>query len=194
MFTGIIRKTAKVISVEVRGKSRIVHVEKPKGWHVKLGQSIAVDGVCTTTRALGATYLEFEYMPETLSRTTVARLQKGSIVNLERSLRLHEVVDGHFVQGHVDTRGKVVRLRERGASREVSIRVPQSSARYIAEKGSITVNGVSLTVASVQKNVFRVALIPYSLKHTNLGMLKMGEHVNIETDLIARYLAKLRGK
>jgi riboflavin synthase len=194
MFTGIVQKTAKVISAESRGKSRIVHIEKPAGWRVKHGASIAVNGVCSTMRASGASYMEFEYMPETLSKTTSGIVKKGDVVNLERSLRLHEVVDGHFVQGHVDARGEVIAVRTEGASKELFVRVPRSLMRFVALKGSVTVNGVSLTVHVIKGDTFGVSLVSHTLAHTNLGMLKKGSLVNVEVDLIARYLARLTGR
>lgn len=193
MFAGIIQKTAKVIAAELREKSRIVRVQKPAGWRLKRGASVAVDGICSTIRATGASYFEVEYMPETLSRTTAGSFTKGRIVNLERSLRLADVVDGHFVQGHIDTRGEIVALRERGASSELIIRVSKRVGRYIALKGSITVSGVSLTVCSMTENLFGVALVSYTRENTNLSLLQRGDTVNVETDLIARYLARLIG-
>ena len=194
MFSGIVQEVSSVIGAERRGTSRIVHIKKPRTWRPKLGASIAVNGVCSTVRARGATYFEVEYMPETLDKTTAGTLKKGDRVNLERSLRMTEMMDGHFVQGHVDARGKVTAVRVRGASREVTIRAPKALMRLFVKKGSVTVNGVALTVTVMKGNTFSVALVSHTLKHTNLRELTVGDEVNIETDMIARYLARLSGK
>jgi len=194
MFTGIIKKTPKVLFAEKRGKSRIVHIEKPRGMKFMLGESVSINGVCSTVRAQGATYLEFEYMPATLNTTTAGSLVQGDVVNFERSLRMIEAVDGHFVQGHIDARGKIVRVHDVGPARTLTIQVPLSALRLIAPKGSVAVHGVSLTVQAKQKRTFSISLVSYSRKHTNLGQLRRGDYVNIETDMIARYLAELRGK
>ncbi len=193
MFSGIIKKTACVISTEKRGKSSIVHIEKPKGWKLTLGESISINGVCTTVRDQGATYFEVEYMPVTLEKTTMGTLKKGDIVNLERSLRMVDAVDGHFVQGHVDVRGKIVSIQDEGATKRLTFRVPNSALKLMVPWGSVTVHGVSLTVQALGKGTFTVALISHTGKHTNLGDLKRGDYVNIETDMIARYLAHLKG-
>lgn len=194
MFNGIIQETASVIAAETRGKSRVVHIQKPAKWRFKRGASVAVDGICSTVRAQGAAYVEVEYMPETLDKTTAAAFSKGSVVNLERSLRMTEMVDGHFVQGHVDARGVVASVKKRGMSCEMTIRIPKALMRLVARKGSITVNGVSLTVTAVSGTAFSVALVSHTLAHTNLKYLKKGDEVNIETDMIARYLARLKDR
>ncbi|MBI5456817.1 riboflavin synthase [Candidatus Kaiserbacteria bacterium] len=191
MFTGIVEKRGEILSAKQKGMSRVIRVEKPASWILKKGQSIAVDGICSTVQKFGPRYFEVTYMPETLMRTIARGYVRGRVVNLERSLKLGSAVEGHLVQGHIDTQGKVVRVVPRGSSREVSIRISSRLMPFVARKGSISVNGVSLTVASLGKNIFTVALVPYTLEHTNLGGLKSGSEVNIETDMIARYLARL---
>jgi len=190
MFTGIIRSRAKVTRVEAKGEGLRVAIEAPRGWKLPEGGSVAIDGICSTVVGKRKGAFLVEYMPETLRVTTAADFSPGRIVNLEEPLRIGETLDGHFVQGHVDGVGRVVRIAARGNSREITIQVPRALVRYIAPKGSITVNGVALTVARLSGGTCTLALIPYTLVHTNLGNLKKGDSVNVEVDLIARYLAK----
>lgn len=190
MFSGIVEAKAPVRKVEGRGSR--VSIALPRGWRLKAGQSVAVDGICSTVLRTGGGVFGIEYMPETLRCTTARDFAAGRVVNLERSLRFGSPVDGHFVQGHVDDVGKVARMNARGNSREITVRLPKGLQKFIAQKGAVTVNGVALTVARVKAGECTVALIPYTLSHTNLGTLKKGDVVNIEVDLIARYLAKLR--
>lgn len=194
MFSGIIQKTGRVLSADEQGGGRIVRIEKPRAWRLRKGASVAVDGICSTVRASGAKHFEVEYMPETLSKTAAVDFAKGRVVNLERSLRLSDLVDGHVVQGHVDGRGIITAIRLRGTSKELMIRIPRSLVRFVAPRGSVAINGVSLTVACMQGASCTVALVSYTLAHTNLGALAVGDSVNIETDLIARYLAQLGKK
>ena len=154
------------------------------------GESVAVDGICSTVVALSGASFDVEYMRETLSRTTARSFVRGNTVNVERSLTFGERVHGHFVAGHVDACGRV-----RAAARGVlAVSVPKPLMRFVAPKGSITVNGVALTVTKKTHTVFSVAFIPYTLAHTNLGALKEGDSVNIEADLIARYMDVLLKK
>lgn len=191
MFAGIIQKTVAIRAVAAQGEGRVVRITKPAGWKLKAGASVAVDGICSTVIRMDRATFSVEYMPETLRCSTARFFKRGSQVNLERSLLFGAPVDGHFVQGHVDGVAKVARIAVRGDSREITLHIPRTSVRYIAQKGSITVNGVALTVARMRGSECTVALIPYTLAHTNIGALKTGDHVNIETDLLARYLARL---
>lgn len=192
MFSGIIRATAKVRSVE-KGKGILtVAIATPKGWKLAKGASVSVDGICSTVVKKTAGAFLVEYMPETLRLTTAADFSSGRIVNLEEPLRLGDTLDGHFVQGHVDGVGIVTRVATE--PREISVRVPKDLRKYIAAKGSIAINGVALTIARMQKDECTVALIPYTLSHTNLGALAKGSRVNVEVDVIARYLAAARRK
>ena len=172
MFTGIIEQTAKVRSIQARGTGVRVSIEKPTGWKLSIGQSISING---------------DYMPETLLKTTVRTLGKGSLVNLERSLVYGARIEGHIVQGHVDATVEVASIALQGASRLVVFRIPVALKKCVALHGSITVNGVSLTVARLSAGVCTVALIPHTLVHTNLGLLAEGSRVNIEVDYLARY-------
>ncbi|MFZ3031411.1 MAG: riboflavin synthase [Candidatus Moraniibacteriota bacterium] len=194
MFTGIIQALTPILSVNPRGECLVARIKKPAKWKLVLGQSITVDGICSTVTKLGATFFEVEYMPETLRKTTAATFQKNTQVNLERSLTLRDYVDGHLVSGHVDARGKVAKIQDLGTTKEITFVVPKAFAKYIVDKGSIAINGISLTVVEAKGTMVSVALIPYTLLHTNMGLLKRGDSVNIEIDIVARYVEKmLRG-
>lgn len=194
MFTGIVRATAEIKKVEKRGANRAVSIAMPRGWKLPSGASVSVDGICSTVVRSRRGMFEVDYMPETLKLTTAADFKPGRIVNLELSLHLGDALDGHFVLGHVDEVADVARIIASGGAHEVTFRIPKELQKFVAHKGSITVNGVALTVARMKKGECTVALIPYTLKHTNLGTLRKGDRVNIEVDLLARYLAVRTGK
>lgn len=194
MFTGIITAKEKVRRVLRKGGGLAVRIGKPSGWRLVRGESIAVDGVCSTVQRCGGDYFEVEYMPETLKKTTAGRFAKGDVVNLERSLRFGERLGGHLLQGHVDAAGTLKKIVEQGSARACTIAFPARLRELIAPKGSIAINGVSLTVVEVGKGWFSVSLVSYTLRHTNLGILKKGAPVNIEVDMLARYLAAILGK
>lgn len=191
MFTGIIQSVAPILSVASRGECLHVRIKRPSGWKLAQGQSVAVDGVCSTVMAIKPSFFEVEYMPETFAKTTVGSFQKNTLVNLERPLALRDLVDGGLVQGHVDARGTIRSIEKDGKTQTLAVAVPKALEKYIASKGSVTINGVNLTVAWVKKGTFGVALIPYTLTHTNLGSLQKGNAVNIEIDVIARYVAHI---
>lgn len=191
MFTGIVQKIMPVVSVTPKGKCLRVRIKKPVGWKMKQGQSVSVDGICSTVVSSNTFFFDVEYMPETIAKTTVGAWKKGTQVNLERSLTLKDFVDGGIVLGHVDARGRVQKIVGEGETKEIYFSVPMGVLKFIAQKGSVTVNGVNLTVVRVNKNAFSVALIPYTLAHTNLGMVRKGENVNIEIDVVARYVERM---
>ncbi|HRH24392.1 MAG TPA: riboflavin synthase [Candidatus Paceibacterota bacterium] len=188
MFTGIIQKTVPITATSTVGKNVRLSVSKPAGWKLTKGQSIAVDGVCLTVISQTSRTFTADAMPETLKKTTVGSFTPGRIVNLERALKLSDLLDGHLIQGHVDSRAEVVSVVSHGTSKLITIRVPASLLKKIALHGSVAVNGTSLTVAKRVGNNISVALIPYTLAHTNLGTLKKGDLVNLETDFLARHL------
>ncbi|MCE9541149.1 riboflavin synthase [Candidatus Kaiserbacteria bacterium] len=190
MFSGIIQAKVRVEKASERGKNLVVRIRAPRGWRIRPGDSISVDGVCSTAAKVSKNFIEFDYMPETLALTTVSGFIQGTEVNLERSMKYGDRVDGHFVAGHVDARGEVVSVR----NGVLTVRIPQALSRLVAIKGSIAVNGVALTVTARTTKSFSVALIPYTLAHTNLGKLKEGHVVNVEVDLLARYLDALMKK
>ena len=193
MFTGIIEETGTVRCAERRGEILSVVVGARRALEgMPLGGSIAVNGCCLTAVATTADSFTCELTAETLQRTAFeARLTPGARVNLERPMRADGRFDGHIVQGHVDGVGRVEQMRWLGESAELAIAPPRALERYLAAKGSITVDGVSLTVASLREGVFTVALIPYTLKETNLREARAGDLLNLETDVIAKYVERL---
>lgn len=194
MFAGIVEKKARILSVEKSERILRVRVEKPRSWKLALGQSVNIDGVCSTVVRTSTASFDVEYMPETLSKTAAGSLAKGRVVNLERSLTYGQRIDGHPVQGHVDTSTSVREIRSLGKSKEVTIKPSALLARQAALHGSIALNGVSLTIARKHGPNITVALIPHTLSSTNLGALKVGDAVNVEFDHSAAYLAGLRKK
>jgi riboflavin synthase len=194
MFAGIIEAKGRVKAVGTRNKMRRVRIEAPRSWKLPLGASINIDGVCSTVVEKGGGFFDVEHMPETLSKTTAASFARGTLANLERSLKYGQRIDGHPVQGHVDCATKVTEIRNVGASRELTIKPNATLARNAVLHGSIAINGVSLTIARKHGPNITVALIPYSLKHTNLGALKIGDLVNVEFDHSRAYIDKMRKK
>ncbi len=193
MFSGIVEAEAKIARVTMEGKCKRVRIKRPAKWKLELGESISVEGICSTVASLDRDYFEVEYMPQTLSKTTAALFCKNDSVNLERSLQYGDRIHGHFVAGHVDATAKILRVETNGRSRRIVCALSRALAKFIVARGSVAMNGVSLTVAEKSRHSFTVALIPYTLKATNLGELKKGDPVNIECDMLARYgLAALK--
>jgi riboflavin synthase len=182
MFAGIIETKGRIKGVETKNKMRHVRIEAPRSWKLPLGASVNVDGICSTVVKKGTGFFDVEYMPETLSKTTASMFAKGRILNLERSLKYGDRIDGHPVQGHVDCAAAVREIVQKGGSRELTIKPKAALARAATLHGSIAFNGVSLTIARKHGPNITVALIPYTLKHTNLGVLKKGDAVNVEFD------------
>jgi riboflavin synthase len=191
MFSGIVENTGHVTKVRGTTRERVVSIAVPSGWRLADGESVAVEGVCSTVQGRAKGAFDVVYMAETLRRTTLGSLERGSTVNLERSLRLNGRVGGHLVQGHVDTTGRIRGVRKAGNARIYEFQVPARFMRYIVEKGSIAVDGVSLTVVAATARGFSVSLLKYTLAHTTLGAKKAGARVNIEVDLMAKYVERL---
>jgi riboflavin synthase len=193
MFTGIVQAVGRIRSMEPRGGDLRLTVETGgldlAG--VAVGDSIAVSGACLTAVALEPGAFAADVSRETLDKTILGELGQGSPVNLERALRAGDALGGHYVTGHVDGLARVVDLREDARSWRVRLEVPAELARYVAPKGSATVDGVSLTVNEVEGRVFGVNLIPHTLEVTTLGSLAPGRLVNLEVDIIARYVERL---
>jgi riboflavin synthase len=196
MFTGIIQAVGEIKQIRSiqgysdNGLSLEITAEEMDLSDVMTGDSIAVNGVCLTVRTLTGNLFTVDVSQETLS-CTQGLDQVGMHVNLEKAMRLSDRLDGHLVSGHVDATGRVVRFEPIGESFKLIIQAPQSILRYLAHKGSITVNGVSLTVNQIEDNEFSVNLIPHTLAMTNLKELSPGMAVNLETDMLARYVARL---
>jgi|SRR5665213_1237069 len=194
MFAGIVEKKGRVKAIEKKNRILCVRIEAPRSWKLALGASVNVDGICSTVVKKGQGFFDVEYMPETLSKTTAASFTRGTLVNLERSLIYGQRIDGHLVQGHVDCATAILAITKKGSSREFTIKLSAALARGAALHGSIAINGVSLTIAKKHGPNITVALIPYTLTHTNLGALKVGDAVNIEFDDSPGYLDKVRRK
>ena len=188
MFTGIVRELGTVVSFDGR---RLVVAATETASGAGVGDSVAVAGVCLTVVEAAEGRLAFDVVPETVSRTALGRLQPGSAVNLEPSLRVGDQLGGHVVQGHVDGVGRVRSSAPEGDSRRTWIDAPEEVVRYCLEKGSIAVDGVSLTVTAVDDDGFEVALIPHSLAVTTLGELEPGDEVNLEPDVLAKVVERL---
>ncbi len=193
MFTGIIQAQGRLQKTETQGGDRRLWLDTDKLdlSSVALGDSIAVNGVCLTAVELSERGFAADVSQETLNLTTLGALGEGDPVNLEKALTLNQPLGGHLVSGHVDGIGQVTGMHEEARSLRMEFEVPQDLSRYVARKGSITINGVSLTVNDVKGRHFGVNLIPHTLQETNLGSLQPGDAVNLEVDLVARYLERL---
>jgi riboflavin synthase len=161
--------------------------------NIKKGDSIAVNGVCLTVVAFGSDYFRADVMPETLKATNLGELEKGSIVNLEQSLKPDNFIGGHFVTGHVDSTAAVKSIKEEANARIIEMEVDQETEKFIVHKGSVALNGVSLTVMGIEKGILKISLIPESWSETNLSLLAAGDLVNIETDMLGKYVYKMLG-
>jgi riboflavin synthase len=189
MFTGIVSAVGTVVEA---GSGRLAIENAETATRLKIGASVAVNGCClTVVKRAGATFV-MDVVPETLRRTALGSLTHGSRVNLELPLAADGLLDGHLVQGHIDATGKVVRVASAAAGREVTIEFPADLRDFVVEKGSIAVDGISLTVAGVddQASTFTVALIPHTLAVTIAGEYREGTMVNLEADIVARYVAR----
>jgi riboflavin synthase len=192
MFTGLIETTGKIVSV-TGTKSGSLFGIKPKvpDFFVKEGDSVAIDGVCLTLESNDGAVLFFTAVRETLIRSTLSRAQCGRIVNLERALAVSGRIDGHFVLGHVDGVGRIANDRREGDSIVRRINVPHELCRFMSEKGSVAVDGVSLTISACSMSHIEISFIPYTLEKTGMNMKLPGDEVNIECDVLARYIARL---
>jgi riboflavin synthase len=191
MFTGLIAGTGKVIKIEPRGKDMSLCIEV--GFELdelQKGESFSVNGVCLTVVSWNERTFTTDVSQETLSRTTISRLRLGDEVNLERALRLGDRLGGHLVNGHVDGKARVISRKKRGDSMVFAFEVSPELARYFIEKGSVAIDGVSLTVNHCDEKSFEINLVPHSARVTNMGNLKVGDEVNIEVDVIGKYVEK----
>jgi riboflavin synthase len=192
VFTGIVRELGRVVSADRNGGSIRLRIEAAQtSGGAGPGDSIAVAGCCLTVAAIDNGALEFDAVPETIARTNLGRLVAGSEVNLEPALRAGEPIGGHFVQGHVDGLGRVLALGPEGEGARLRLELPPELLRYCIEKGSLTVDGVALTVASLSDDGVEVALVPFTLEHTTLASLQPGSEVNVEVDVLAKYAERL---
>lgn len=193
MFTGIVTEVGHVAAVEHRDDVLVARIDAPQtAAGLGVGDSVAVGGCCLTAVSVGNGGFSCELTPETLRRTSFEqRLVPGAAVNLERPLAAAGRFDGHIVQGHVDGVGRVTATRRLGESAEMGLEPPRELLRYLVVKGSVAIEGVSLTVATLQEPAFTVALIPYTLDHTTLGRARTGDLVNLEVDVVAKYVERM---
>jgi riboflavin synthase len=190
MFTGLIEAMGEVAEVKPTPAGFRLRLTTSIAPELTPGESLAVNGVCLTVVVADAEGVHADISPETARVSTLGSLKRGSVVNLERPVRADARMGGHFVQGHVDATATIEDIREDGESYWVTIRFPPALAPYIVRKGSIAVNGISLTVAGVDDRLFDVQIIPYTWQHTTLGRAKTGDLVNIECDIIGKYVVR----
>ena len=188
MFTGIVEETG---TIRKAGRSSLEIEAHQSLQNTQVGDSISVDGACLTVTTLGEDSFVVDLTPETLRRTNLGLLEERDMVNLERALRPDQRMGGHFVQGHVDGTGKLVSLTEEGESTIVEIEAPHHILRYVVEKGFIAMDGISFTVTHVNSGSFKVSLIPYTRENTNMGQRRVGDLVNLEVDIIGKYVERL---
>jgi riboflavin synthase len=191
MFTGLVADLGQVIDVQSTGDGVVLRVRSALAPEIGLGDSVAVNGVCLTATAVADEGFSTEVMNETLRLSSLAEVRSGAPVNLELAMRASDRLGGHIMQGHVDGVGTVQEIEPDGFSRRVRIAAPDGVLRYVVFKGSIAVDGVSLTVAGLEDRSFTVSLIPETLQRTNLGTAEVGDTVNLEVDVLAKYVERL---
>ncbi|MFA7253875.1 MAG: riboflavin synthase [Patescibacteria group bacterium] len=190
MFTGIIKTVSKVMDISLSDSGMVLSIENPIP-EIAEGESISVNGVCSTVKKNNGA-LFFDYMPETLRKTNLKELQAGQMVNIEQSMKLSDRLDGHIVSGHIDCTGKIQSVTAEGNSFVYKITVLESKFMpLVAKKGSVSIDGISLTVVSAGEDFFTVSIIPYTQDHTNLKQKKIGDSVNLEFDMIAKYIQRI---
>lgn len=195
MFTGIIEEKGKVLRLEIGGEISRIHIQAKQVLEdTKIGDSIAVNGVCLTVVKRNDSGFTADVMPETLERSSLGVLKPGSSVNLERAMPANGRFGGHIVSGHIDGMGTISEVKRQGNAVWYRIAAPEQLMRYIVEKGSIAIDGISLTVAKVTERYFSVSIIPHTLGETILGEKKAGDIVNLENDVIGKYVERLLGR
>jgi riboflavin synthase len=192
VFTGIVRELGLVVSAEEAGGGRALVVRAPEtAARTDVGDSVSVAGCCLTAESVGGDEIAFHAVPETIGRSTLGELEAGAHVNVEPALRAGEELGGHYVQGHVDAVGRIQSVEAEGEGLRVFVEAPEDVLRYCVEKGSVTVDGVSLTIADLADDAFAVVLIPNTLAATTLSELRPGQAVNLEADVLAKYVERL---
>lgn len=192
MFTGIIEATGVIHALEQPENNLVAWIEAPFIQDVKLDQSIAHDGVCLTVDGIKDSLYRVTAVKETLDKTNLSNWKPGNYINLERAMKLGDRLDGHLVQGHVDATGTCIEIAENGGSWLFTFEYPEKFMPLIIEKGSICVNGTSLTAFGLNANKFMVTIIPYTYNHTNISRLCVGDLVNLEFDLIGKYIQRIK--
>jgi riboflavin synthase len=194
LFTGIIEGIGKILKIEKSTKNRsAVKMTVDLGGYakgLKIGQSVALNGVCLTVTGISNSKCNFEMIEETTKKTDLGNLKVGGIVNIERSLKVGDRMEGHFVLGHVDGVGTIKKIEKKPKEIKVWFEIPRHLSRFVVQKGSIAVDGISLTVVDVRKNLASVCLIPHTVQITNFQTRNVGDKINIETDILGKYLLK----
>jgi riboflavin synthase len=191
MFTGIIESLGVVKEVSATGTNKTFWIASPLWNELKTDQSLSHNGACLTVEATGKGMHQVTAIAETLAKTNLSHWEPGSVINLERCMQLNGRLDGHLVQGHVDTIAECTGIIEKDGSWEYSFTFPPAFGKLIIEKGSVTVNGISLTLFNIGKNNFSVAIIPYTYNNTNINMVKKGSWVNVEFDILGKYVERM---
>lgn len=192
MFTGLIEDVGKIADVHASDRGVHLQIAAPRtAKHARTGDSIAVNGCCLTLTSRRGDRMTFDLLDETIVRTNLKKLRKATAVNLERALRADGSLGGHFLQGHIDSVSPIIAFQKIGADFRLEIELPREFAHYVVSKGSIAVNGISLTVADVLQESFVAWIIPYTKRHTNLDQAKAGDLVNLEFDILAKYVERM---
>jgi riboflavin synthase len=195
MFTGIIQKQAKIKEIKKYNDILSVGISFLDGKNypkLKLGDSVSINGICSTVVEYKKDFAKFEYMKETVSKTTIPEWAMGDLLNIETSLKVGDSLDGHFVYGHVDSVGEIKNIKSEGGSSVFEISIPRKLHKYVVYKGSVAIDGISLTVSDKTKGGFTVSLIPYTMLHTNLNKRVVGDIVNVEVDVLGKYVVEGR--
>jgi riboflavin synthase len=193
MFTGIIETTGRVRDLVSNGSNKTFWIQSKISSQLRVDQSISHSGICLTIEEIKADCHRVTAIDETLQKSTINNWEVGSLINLERSLQISDRIEGHLVQGHVDAKAVCIKKKERSGSWEFDFEFPKQFAPLIIEKGSVSVNGISLTAFNVKRKSFRVAVIPYTFEHTNIKEVNKGSKVNLEFDMIGKYIIRTRG-
>ncbi|MEP7166284.1 MAG: riboflavin synthase [Ferruginibacter sp.] len=191
MFTGIIEQTGKIHIVEKTAGNLVFWVESLLSNELRIDQSVSHNGVCLTIEEIKGSMHRVTAIDETIKKTNLGNWQPGTVINLERCMPVNGRLDGHIVQGHVDSVGTCTSIIEKNGSREYTIKIDPSFAAFIIEKGSISLNGISLTIFNVSNDSFTVAIIPYTYMHTNMQAIKKADKLNIEFDIIGKYVYRI---
>ncbi len=191
MFTGIVETSGTIKKITSKGSNKTFWIDSPISPELKIDQSVSHNGVCLTVEEIGNNAHRVTAIKETLDKTNLGDWKKGDLVNLERCLQMNGRLDGHIVQGHVDAKAICTKIKDLKGSWEFEFEFPKEFSHLIIEKGSISLNGISLTVFNVKRRFFCVAIIPYTFEHTNMRTLTKGHSVNIEFDMIGKYVARL---
>jgi riboflavin synthase len=191
MFTGIIEGLGTITAIRPSGEGRRIAIQSDFALtSTKIGDSLAVSGACLTAVTLSGARFEVDVSPETIKKTTLKNAKPGDRVNIERALSLSGRLDGHLVSGHIDGTGQIRHINKKSNAILIGFSVPEALARYMIPKGSVAVDGISLTINACDQNSFEVSIIPHTAEITTIGLKKIGDHVNIETDMIGKYVEK----